>query len=297
MSQPDDWGMQSAAPASPTAVAARVNGSFGALLTGHSGPTRPAYAEDGTIWQDTSTEGLMRVYFYDGSDDILLCEVDTATNRVERAPQPLVDIASASSMDLGAVKSENLRVTGTTGPTSFGTARIGTFRRLYFAGNLTITRNATTLETHTGANLAIGAGDHVEVVSLGSGNWRVLSHLRITALSQAEILALFNATGSAPVYAARAFANLNGTGTPALRRSGNISSLVDNGTGDYTLNYGVAVPVDCAVNITAIATGSTALFGPAGSNYNPSTTGCRLNVRTSANALADVEYVNFIVTG
>lgn len=34
-----------------------------------------------------------------------------------------------------------------------------------------------------------------------------------------------------------AWINFNGTGTPAANASGNISSITDNGTGDYTLNY------------------------------------------------------------
>lgn len=37
--------------------------------------------------------------------------------------------------------------------------------------------------------------------------------------------------------AAKAWANLNGTGTIALRDSFNISSSTDNGTGDYTFNF------------------------------------------------------------
>lgn len=34
-----------------------------------------------------------------------------------------------------------------------------------------------------------------------------------------------------------AWVNFNGTGTPAINASGNVSSITDNGTGDYTLNY------------------------------------------------------------
>ena len=36
---------------------------------------------------------------------------------------------------------------------------------------------------------------------------------------------------------AKAWANLNGTGTIALRDSLNVSSVVDNGTGDYGFNF------------------------------------------------------------
>ena len=46
-----------------------------------------------------------------------------------------------------------------------------------------------------------------------------------------------NATGTAPIYACRAWVNFNGTGTVAIRASGNVSSITDNGTGDYTVNF------------------------------------------------------------
>ena len=48
--------------------------------------------------------------------------------------------------------------------------------------------------------------------------------------------------GTAPLYAARAFINFNGTGTIASRWSGNVSSIVDNGTGNYTINFATHMP-------------------------------------------------------
>jgi len=47
--------------------------------------------------------------------------------------------------------------------------------------------------------------------------------------------------GTAPVYAARAWVNFNGTGTVAINASGNVSSITDNGTGDYTVNFTTAM--------------------------------------------------------
>lgn len=52
----------------------------------------------------------------------------------------------------------------------------------------------------------------------------------------------FRAGGSAPVYACRAWVNFNGTGTVAIRASGNVSSITDNGVGDYTINFATALP-------------------------------------------------------
>jgi len=51
-----------------------------------------------------------------------------------------------------------------------------------------------------------------------------------------------NATGSAPVYACRAWVNFDGTGTVSIRESGNVSSVTDNGTGDYTVNFTTVMP-------------------------------------------------------
>lgn len=48
--------------------------------------------------------------------------------------------------------------------------------------------------------------------------------------------------GSAPSFTCRAFVNFNGTGTVAIRASGNVSSITDNGTGDYTVNFTTAMP-------------------------------------------------------
>jgi hypothetical protein len=50
-------------------------------------------------------------------------------------------------------------------------------------------------------------------------------------------------TGSAPMYACRAWVNFDGTQTsPPIRGSGNVSSVVRNGTGDYTINFTTAMP-------------------------------------------------------
>jgi hypothetical protein len=71
----------------------------------------------------------------------------------------------------------------------------------------------------------------------GDNSWATVS-----GYTNADALTLFNASGSAPVYACRAWVNFNGTGTVAIRGSGNVSSITDNGTGDYTVNFSTAMP-------------------------------------------------------
>ena len=46
----------------------------------------------------------------------------------------------------------------------------------------------------------------------------------------------------ATAYGCRAWVNFNGNGTPAIRASGNVSSLTDNGVGNYTINFTTAMP-------------------------------------------------------
>lgn len=69
----------------------------------------------------------------------------------------------------------------------------------------------------------------------------------ITPLSLRQGL---NANGSAPVYACRAWVNFDGTGTVAIRASGNVSSITDNGVSIYTINF--ITPME-DINYCAIA--------------------------------------------
>lgn len=54
--------------------------------------------------------------------------------------------------------------------------------------------------------------------------------------------ARLNGSGTAPVYPCRAWVNFNGTGIVAINASGNVSSITDNGVGDYTVNFTTAMP-------------------------------------------------------
>jgi len=56
----------------------------------------------------------------------------------------------------------------------------------------------------------------------------------------------------------RAWVNFNGTGTVAIRASLNVSSITDNGTGDYTVNFTTAMPdANYAVNTTSAGASTT----------------------------------------
>ncbi|MGO8093232.1 hypothetical protein [Rhizobium leguminosarum] len=82
MSQAAIFSVPVVGPASPSTMAARTDDSLRALLSGHSGASRPSYAVDGTFWVSTATPGQRKLYLYDGSDDILLMALDIASGAV-----------------------------------------------------------------------------------------------------------------------------------------------------------------------------------------------------------------------
>ena len=59
---------------------------------------------------------------------------------------------------------------------------------------------------------------------------------------------------------ARAWVNFNGTGTVAIRASYNVSSITDNGTGIYTINFTTALS---DANYSVVAFSATQLGGAA----------------------------------
>ena len=68
----------------------------------------------------------------------------------------------------------------------------------------------------------------------------------------AQLAGLGSLEGSAPAYACRAWVNFNGTGTPAISASGNVSSISDYGVGHYGINLANALP-DQNYSISAIS--------------------------------------------
>lgn len=66
---------------------------------------------------------------------------------------------------------------------------------------------------------------------------------------------LTTTAGSPAYYGARAWVNFNGTGTVAIRGSINVSSITDNGTGSYTINFTTAMP---DVNYNAVGASARA---------------------------------------
>jgi hypothetical protein len=72
-------------------------------------------------------------------------------------------------------------------------------------------------------------------------------------------------SGSAPSYTCRAWVNFDGTtntgGFCTVRASGNVSSVADNGTGNYTINFTTALPDENYAVSGAIELSATTVLG------------------------------------
>jgi hypothetical protein len=86
---------------------------------------------------------------------------------------------------------------------------------------------------------------------------------------------------SATAYGCRAWVNFNGTGTVAIRASGNVTSITDNGTGDYTVNLTNSMPdINYAVTGTA-SRGHLVTNNPGGFGLRTQPTNSAIRVCTS----------------
>jgi len=109
------------------------------------------------------------------------------------------------------------------------------------------------------------------------------------ALSSSGDLQFNSGYGSvATAYGCRAWVNFNGTGVVSIRASGNVTSITDNGVGDYTVNFTSAMP---DANYTLV---SGAVLPAAGSdrrvvatNLNTAPTASAVRISTGFSATAD----------
>ena len=108
-----------------------------------------------------------------------------------------------------------------------------------------------------------GTNGALQILNSGTGDFRIQAsgaapmifdtsateRMRITSAGQLRT----TVTGTTMMddYGCRAWVNFNGSGTVAIRASGNVSSITDNGVGDYTMNFSTAMP-DANYSISGI---------------------------------------------
>lgn len=160
----------------------------------------------------------------------------------EMIEKPELDLASAATIDLGGQLSTKLRITGTTGITSFGTTYRGPiFGR--FQSSLVLTHNATTLILPGGANITTSAGGTFvaipkATVSGTHDGWIVVyasDYLPNTALAPSRVKGLLGAPN-----AATPLTKYDLSADDVVLRNSNGGTVTRYGTGTITNDTGLA---------------------------------------------------------
>jgi hypothetical protein len=189
----------------------------------------------------------------------------------------------------------SININGTVGAT---TASSGAFTTLSATGVTTVQAGtaalpAITTSGDTNTGIFFSAADTIDFAEGGvatgqfdsSGNFKFNSGYGSVATA----------------FGCRAWVNFNGTGTVAIRASGNVSSITDNGTGDYTVNFTTAMPDAnyCASfsfsRQTDAPSGNIAVNNSTGLDVAPTTSALRVGVFLFGTGGKDVSFVNVAI--
>lgn len=178
-----------------------------------------------------------------------------------------VDVASATTADIGAAASNYVRITGTTTITGLGTIGSGTRRHVVFGGALTLTHNATSLILPGGASITTAAGDTATFESEGSGNWRCISYQKADGTA---VVATTIPAGTTPI--AYAYCTVSG-GTVTLAKSSNITSITKSSAGAFVVTMSsAAADSNYRIHVTANFGAASILSGMEDSTTQARTT-------------------------
>ena len=110
-----------------------------------------------------------------------------------------------------------------------------------------------------------------------------MSEIRVSAVKD---------TSGVERYLARAWVNFNGTGTVAIRASGNVTSITDNGVGDYTVNFTNAMADGNYACVTGTSNNTGIPGSMSGINFNtaPTASACRIYAANDGGGTHDPIY-------
>ena len=153
------------------------------------------------------------------------------------------------------------------------------------SGNLNLLSGTTTVLALTATGIAVTG------TLTSSGVLSATSPTFVTPVINSATVA--TVSGTAPLYMCRAWVNFNGTGTVAIRASGNVSSITDGGVGAYTINFTTAM---ADANYTAVigAKNDTSNADSANNLHTYTTSSVSLQ-HLEATALTDTSILNVAV--
>lgn len=93
---------------------------------------------------------------------------------------------------------------------------------------------------------------------------------------------------------AKAWVNFNGTGTPAIRAQYNVSSITDNGTGDYNVNFTTAMP-DANYSVTGCIGGTLGNYAASPYSYDYTTSSFTVEAANVAASKFDYDLITVAI--
>ena len=121
----------------------------------------------------------------------------------------------------------------------------------------------------------------------------------LTGISAGADTSLSNLSSTGESKVCQAWVNFDGTGTPSIRDQHNVSTITDNGTGNYTINFtNNLANANYSVSGTVSAnSGNGAAHGLETTKTSHSTSGIGVLTWYTDHTLYDDEYVNVLVFG
>ena len=233
--------------------------------------------------------------FFPAADTIAFAEGGAEAMRIDSSGNVGVGVTSTGAkFDVSATGQTTARFIGT-GGTYVGIANQTTYSSAsVYSGVYYDLRNelGNTVANFLGDVNADGSSGWVWTTQpSGARTDRRVDAMRVTGTGLLQFNSGYGSAATA--YGCRAWVNFNGTGTVAIRASGNVSSITDNGTGDYTVNFTTAMP-DADYSVTGMV-GITALVRLA--RYNSLTTSQIQNITVvnTSNSATDAAAVTIAV--
>jgi hypothetical protein len=222
----------------------------------------------------------------ESSGAITLNNVNSATNRTNlglgtAATSAVGDFATSTNLSDHAAVTSGVHGISAFGATLVDDADASTARTTLGLG--TAATSASTAFTSSSTTITAGTG------LSGGGDLSANRTLNVSfSANESNVKTAINASGSAPIYACRAWINFDGTSASigTGRANGNVSGVTDHGTGDYTISFATAMP-DANYSVCGstgfVSNGVMGGFlaphriGTNGNESAPSTTAVRVN--------------------